>query len=73
MVFKQSDLGSDLTSVIFREKKETKEVEKKETKEKKPKKAPSVPESLLKKRKIYAAVKEARAKSLRAEKLVRAL
>lgn len=70
MVFKQSDLGSDLTSVIFREKKETKEVEKKE---KKPKKAPSVPESLLKKRKIYAAVKEARAKSLRAEKLVRAL
>lgn len=70
MVFKQSDLGSDLTSVIFREKKETKEVE---TKEKKPKKAPSVPESLLKKRKIYAAVKEARAKSLRAEKLVRAL
>ncbi|KAF5908985.1 60S ribosomal protein L7, partial [Clarias magur] len=57
------------------EKKEKKEVkvkkEKKEVKEKKDgkeKKAPSVPESLLKKRKRYAAIKTARVKALRVEK-----
>lgn len=71
-------LASHLPLFSFREKKEKKEVkakkEKKEVKEKKDgkeKKGPSVPESLLKKRKRYAAIKTARVKALRVEKKVR--